>query len=313
MKKWFALALAALLLVPALACAASLTVQDFGSFASGLVSLESEKELDYSLEWKYTGTDEEIWTAVDEYAKLLDEKADYKLFLEGYFKPNSSRKVYWFSYTGSEKLSGFGVSNDKQEWDLNSCVGYISVYDGGGNKEVKVWLSKDMDVADHGERASVAVSGKSSVKTSSSSSTSSSSTTKKNSGSSSSSSSSSSTSRTRCTSCGGDGRKESSCTSCGGDGKKNCISCNGRGKYDCGGCYNGDVRCGACGGTGKGSGNRSCSSCGGDGEKRCSSCSGTGERRCTGCGGTGDKRCTSCGGDGRKESSCTSCGGDGWR
>lgn len=89
------------------------------------------------------------------------------------------------------------------------------------------------------------------------------------------------------------------CSFCGGDGKRDCTGCSGKGYNTCGGCNgSGDRRCGSCYGTGT------------HGSKRCSTCFGSGERTCSSCGGSGKRDCSSCSGGSK---SCSSCGGDGWR
>lgn len=90
------------------------------------------------------------------------------------------------------------------------------------------------------------------------------------------------------------------CHECDGFGYQDCQTCE-RGFVDCGMplCDNGDVRCGACNGTGRFV-NITCSLCYGKGKTACMTCGGSGQTLCDKCFGTTRVRCSSCYGNGRE-------------
>lgn len=122
-----------------------------------------------------------------------------------------------------------------------------------------------------------------------------------------------------CRNCGGDGVCPECehgwvyCEDCDGDGTVSCPDCNGTGNFiddycnQCGGSgyYRDNIKCRACGGTGRFT--RECRRCGGDGTIECERCDGDGGWDCKACDGTGE--CSHCHGKGYIP--CKSCNATG--
>lgn len=110
-----------------------------------------------------------------------------------------------------------------------------------------------------------------------------------------------------CSNCVGSGWIPCTNSECRG-GKVTCSRCDGHGQYDCPKCKSliigsifgssGKVRCRACGGAGKRSGN-TCPSCNGGGKVRCPKCGGAKKLTCEKCAGQGTLVCSTCAGAGR--------------
>ena len=320
MKKFMLFMLILFCLLPLTVFAAdSPKLPDLTAFAGTLLTDSKVEDFGFCKRVTLYGSSENVKKVADAYLELL--YTDYSIAKHAHFTTgNRGQEMlrYVLGYTGPLEVGTVGYLNEDEGWQIThaNVILYCTQY--SKDNFIQLTYRSKFNYLDNGDRAAgatvtaaplptatpraiVQVTAKPTA------------TTHTNTSRSCSSCGGDGWRESSCSSCGGDGRTERRCSSCFGDGKRDCMSCAGKGYDNCNGCYgSGNRRCGACNGTGS-NGSKRCSTCYGSGKRACSSCSGSGRKRCSACSGSGDRSCTYCGGDGNTTSSCSSCGGDGRR